>query len=198
MRAVIAEDAVLLREGLSRLLTEGGFDVCVVDIRMPPTFSDEGVRAALVIRKQWPDVSLLMLSQYVEERYAVDLIGEGAEGVGYQLKDRVGDLDEFADAVRRVGEGGSVLDPEVVTRMLARPRHDNPMDDLSPRERDVLELMAQGRSNQGIAENSRARQPPISSAAPRCARGVICDRAPGSAARPGPGGAPGRRAAGRA
>ena len=173
MRIVIGEDQALLREGIARLLEEAGFDVvgqagdavdlrrkvgahkpdvAVVDIQMPPTRTDDGLRAAIDIRSEHPDTRVLVLSQYVEERYAVDLIGECAEGVGYLLKDRVGDLDEFADAVRRVGEGGSVLDPEVVTRMLARPRHQNPMDELSPRERDVLELMAQGRSNQGIAE----------------------------------------------
>jgi len=170
---VIGEDQALLREGIARLLEEAGFDVvgqagdavdlrrkvgahkpdvAVVDIQMPPTRTDDGLRAAIDIRSEHPCTRVLVLSQYVEERYAVDLIGECAEGVGYLLKDRVGDLDEFADAVRRVGEGGSVLDPEVVTRMLARPRHQNPMDELSPRERDVLELMAQGRSNQGIAE----------------------------------------------
>ena len=141
MRAVIAEDAVLLREGLSRLLTEGGFDVvdcvadgeallrsvernqpdvCVVDIRMPPTFSDEGVKAAIVIRKQWPDVALLMLSQYVEERYAVDLIAGDSRGIGYLLKDRVADVGDFLEALRRVAAGGAALDPEVVTQLLVR------------------------------------------------------------------------------
>jgi DNA-binding NarL/FixJ family response regulator len=173
VRIVIGEDQALLREGIARLLQEAGFDVvgqagdavdlrrkvgahkpdvAVVDIQMPPTRTDDGLRAAIEIRSQHPCTRVLVLSQYVEERYAVDLIGECAEGVGYLLKDRVGDLDEFADAVRRVGEGGSVLDPEVVTRMLARPRHESPMEQLSPREHDVLELMAQGRSNQGIAE----------------------------------------------
>jgi DNA-binding NarL/FixJ family response regulator len=173
VRIVIGEDQALLREGIARLLAEAGFDVvgqagdavdlrrkvgahkpdvAVVDIQMPPTRTDDGLRAAIHIRAEHPSTRVLVLSQYVEERYAVDLIGECAEGVGYLLKDRVGDLDEFADAVRRVGEGGSVLDPEVVTRMLSRPRHESPMEQLSPRESDVLELMAQGRSNQGIAE----------------------------------------------
>jgi DNA-binding NarL/FixJ family response regulator len=173
MRVVIGEDQALLREGIARLLEEAGFDVvaqagdavdlrrkvgahkpdiALVDIQMPPTRTDDGLRAAIQIRSTHPDTRVLVLSQYIEERYALDLIGECAEGVGYLLKDRVGDLDEFADAVRRVGEGGSVLDPEVVTRMLSRTRAADPVEELSPRERDVLELMAQGRSNRGIAE----------------------------------------------
>jgi DNA-binding NarL/FixJ family response regulator len=172
MRAVIAEDAVLLREGLSRLLTEGGFDVidcvadgeallrsverdqpdvCVVDIRMPPTFSDEGVRAALVIRRQWPDVALLMLSQYVEERYAVDLLAGDSRGIGYLLKDRVADVGDFLEALRRVASGGAALDPEVVTQLLVRSGTKDPLEPLSPREREVLGLMAEGRTNSSIA-----------------------------------------------
>jgi DNA-binding NarL/FixJ family response regulator len=172
MRAVIAEDAVLLREGLARLLEEGGFevvdsvdngeallraverhqpDVCVVDVRMPPTFSDEGVKAALVIRRQWPDVSLLMLSQYVEERYAVDLIAGDSRGIGYLLKDRVADVKDFLEALRRVALGGAALDPEVVTQLLVRSGKQDPLAQLSPREREVLELMAEGRTNGSIA-----------------------------------------------
>ncbi len=172
MRAVIAEDAVLLREGLARLLEEGGFevvdavdngeallravqrhqpDVCVVDVRMPPTFSDEGVKAAIVIRRQWPDVSLLLLSQYVEERYAVDLIAGDSRGIGYLLKDRVADVSEFLEALRRVANGGAALDPEVVTQLLVRSGKQDPLDQLSPREREVLELMAEGRTNGMIA-----------------------------------------------
>ena len=173
MRAVIAEDAVLLREGLARLLEEGGFevvesvdngedllraverhqpDVCVVDVRMPPTFSDEGVKAALVIRKQWPDVALLMLSQYVEERYAVDLIAGDSRGIGYLLKDRVADVGYFLEALKRVAAGGAALDPEVVTQLLVRSNKKDPLDPLSPREREVLALMAEGRTNSSIAE----------------------------------------------
>ena len=173
MRVVIGEDQALMREGIVRLLEEAGFDVvgqagdaidlrrkvgahkpdvAVVDIQMPPERTDDGLRAAMHIRSNHPDTRVLVLSQYVDARYAVDLIGEDAEGVGYLLKDRVGDLDEFAEAVRRVGEGGSVLDPEIVTRMLARQRREDPVEELSPRERDVLELMAQGRSNHGIAD----------------------------------------------
>jgi len=173
MRAVIAEDAVLLREGLMRLLEEGGFevvdcvdngealirsvqahqpDVCVVDVRMPPTFNDEGVKAALVIRKQWPDVSILMLSQYVEERYAVDLIAGDSRGIGYLLKDRVADVGEFLESLRRVAMGGAALDPEVVTQLLVRSGKKDPLEPLSPREREVLSLMAEGRTNSAIAE----------------------------------------------
>jgi len=173
MTVVIGEDQLLFRKGLSRLLEEAGFDVvgqagdavdlrrkvrahrpdvAVVDIQMPPTNTDDGLRAAMEIRAEHPNTKVLVLSQYIEERYAVDLIGDSAEGVGYLLKDRVGDLDAFADAVRVVGEGGSVLDPEVVGQMLGRRRRVDPLDELSRREREVLELMAQGRSNSGIAE----------------------------------------------
>jgi DNA-binding NarL/FixJ family response regulator len=170
MRVVIAEDSVLLREGLSRLLVDAGHDVVaatgdaerflravdaqrpdvvVVDVRMPPTFTDEGLRAALVVRQQWPTVGVLVLSQYVEERYATELLTDRAGGVGYLLKDRVADVGDFIDALRRVGEGGSVLDPEVVAQLLARSR--NPLATLTPRERKVLGLMAEGRSNAAIA-----------------------------------------------
>jgi DNA-binding NarL/FixJ family response regulator len=173
MRAVIAEDAVLLREGLARLLAESGFevaeavsdgeallraverhqpDVCVVDVRMPPTFSDEGVRAALVIRRQWPDVAILLLSQYVEERYAVDLLAGDSRGLGYLLKDRVADVAEFVEALKRVAGGGAALDPEVVTQLLVRSGRPDPLDGLSPRESEVMALMAEGRTNSSIAE----------------------------------------------
>jgi DNA-binding NarL/FixJ family response regulator len=170
---VIAEDAVLLREGLTRLLAEAGIevaetvdngeallraiarhqpDVCIVDVRMPPTFSDEGVRAALVIRRQWPDVAILLLSQYVEERYAVDLLAGDSRGLGYLLKDRVADVAEFLEALRRVAAGGAALDPEVVSQLLVRSGRPDPLDGLSPRETEVLALMAEGRTNSSIAE----------------------------------------------
>ncbi|MCK9894453.1 response regulator transcription factor [Frankia sp. AgB32] len=173
MRVMIAEDSVLLRQGLTRLLEELGVtvtaavedaegllravaaappDVCVVDVRLPPTFTDEGVRAALVLRRQWPAVGVLLLSQYVEERYAVDLVaGEASRGVGYLLKDRVSDLDEFHAALRRVAAGGTVLDPEVVTQLLVRSRRRDPLDRLTPRETEVLRLMAEGRTNLAVA-----------------------------------------------
>ena len=170
MRVVIAEDSVLLREGLTRLLAEAGHDVAaaageaeeflravgayepdvvVVDVRMPPTFTDEGLRAALVVRQRWPGVGVLVLSQYVEERYATELLSDRPHGVGYLLKDRVADLAEFLDALDRVAAGGSALDPEVVAQLLARSRH--PLADLTAREREVLALMAEGRSNAAIA-----------------------------------------------
>ena len=173
IKLVLADDSVLLREGLARLLEEAGFevvaqsgngddllrhvamhrpDVAITDIRMPPTQTDEGLRAAQAIRDRHPGVGVLVLSQYVEPAYAMELLGESAEGVGYLLKDRVSDLDEFAAAVRRVAEGGSALDPAVVDQLVGRRRRDDPLDELTAREREVLELMAEGRSNQAIAE----------------------------------------------
>jgi DNA-binding NarL/FixJ family response regulator len=169
---VIGEDDVLLREGIARLLTEAGFevaaqagdaedllrralahrpDVAVVDVQMPPGLQDDGLRAALELRRRYPDTGILLLSQFYEETYALDLIGDRAEGVGYLLKERVGDVDAFIDAVRRVAAGGSALDPEVVARMMGRRRADAPLDALSPREREVLASMAEGKSNRGIA-----------------------------------------------
>jgi DNA-binding NarL/FixJ family response regulator len=173
VRVVIADDSVLLREGVVRLLEEAGFevvgqagdaedlirkvaahkpDVAVVDVRMPPTNTDDGLRAAQKIREEHPDTGVLVLSQYVEEAYAMELLSESAEGVGYLLKDRVADLDRFTDSVRRVGQGGSALDPEVVAALLGRRRQEDPLQDLTPREREVLALMAEGRSNHAIAE----------------------------------------------
>jgi DNA-binding NarL/FixJ family response regulator len=173
MRIVVADDSVLLREGIVRLLGEAGFevvgqagdaddlvrkvsahkpDVAVVDIRMPPTGTDDGLRAAIEIRNALPGTGVLVLSQYVEEGYALDLVGERAEGTGYLLKDRVSDVERFVEAVRRVGEGGSVLDPEVVATLLGRRRRNDPLAELTEREREVLALMAEGRSNHAIAE----------------------------------------------
>ncbi|MEK6250984.1 MAG: response regulator transcription factor [Actinomycetota bacterium] len=172
MRVVVADDSVLLREGLVRLLEEAGLevvgqagdgeellrkvrahkpDVAVVDIRMPPSHTDEGLQAAKQIRGELPEIGVLVLSAYLEEEYAVDLLQDSAEGVGYLLKDRVGDLDRFVEAVRRVADGGSVLDPEVVSQMLGRHRSEDPLSDLTPREHEVLALMAEGRSNAAIA-----------------------------------------------
>jgi DNA-binding NarL/FixJ family response regulator len=174
MRVVVADDAVILREGLARLLGEAGFevvglagdadelcelvertdpDVAIVDIRMPPTHTDEGLRAAKMIRAQWPHVGILVLSQYVQARYAVELLDQGTEGVGYMLKDRVSDLEELSVSVRRIGDGGSVLDPAVVAQLVGQRRKGNtPLEDLTERELDVLALMAEGRSNKAIAE----------------------------------------------
>jgi DNA-binding NarL/FixJ family response regulator len=173
VRVVLADDSVLLREGVARILEESGFDVvgqagnpdelmlkvrsyspevAVVDIRMPPTHTDEGLVAAKEIREKHPQTAVLVLSQYVEPEYALELLSESAEGVGYLLKDRVSDVNEFAAAVRRVAEGGSALDPSVVSQLVGRRRGDDPLADLTPREREVLSLMAEGRSNSGIAE----------------------------------------------
>jgi DNA-binding NarL/FixJ family response regulator len=173
MRIVIADDAVLLREGAARLLEEAGFevvaqagdaedllrkvrahtpDVAIIDVRMPPENVDDGLRAALTIRDELPGIGILMLSQYVEDRYLAELLAGGAEGVGYLLKDRLADVDRLTEAVRRVAGGASVLDPEVVAQMLGRSREEGPLDLLTPREREVLGRMAEGRTNRAIAE----------------------------------------------
>lgn len=173
MRVVIADDSVLLRAGLERLLIDAGFDVvasvgdasalitavqthrpdvAVVDVRMPPGFSDEGLRAAVQLRRIAPETGVLVFSQYVEEPAAQELLAQGARGVGYLLKDRVADVSEFIDAVTRVARGGTALDPEVIAQVMARRRRDDPLESLTPRERDVLTLMAEGRSNAAIAD----------------------------------------------
>jgi DNA-binding NarL/FixJ family response regulator len=173
LRAVVADDSALLREGLARLLSEADIqvvgqardaeelmlkvrsyhpDVAVVDIRMPPTQTDEGIRAAREIRERHPETAVLVLSQHVAHNYAVELLGESAEGLGYLLKDRISDVGAFADAVRRVAEGGSALDPLVVAELVGRNRHNDPIEQLSRREREVLELMAEGRTNQAISQ----------------------------------------------
>jgi DNA-binding NarL/FixJ family response regulator len=174
LRIVIADDSVLLREGIARLLVEGGFDVvaqagdaadlllavrkhrpdvAIVDIRMPPTHTDEGLRAAEAIRKEHgTTVGILVLSQYVETTFALRLVADGEGGMGYLLNDRVDDLDELSDAIRRVARGGSVIDPEVVAQLVGRRRTRAPIDDLTEREREVLSLMAEGRSNQAICD----------------------------------------------
>jgi DNA-binding NarL/FixJ family response regulator len=172
-RVVIADDSVLLREGITRLLEESGFDVAgqagdaeellrkvgahkpavaVIDVRMPPTHTDEGLRAAHRIRAEHPGTAVLMLSQYVEEAYALELLSETTESTGYLLKDRIADIETFTDAVRRVADGGSALDPEVVGLLLGRRRREDPLAVLSPREREVLALMAEGRSNSAMAK----------------------------------------------
>ncbi len=173
MRVVIAEDLALLRDGLQRRLRDNGFeviaavadaeslleqvsahrpDIAVIDIRLPPGFRDEGLRAALELRRQAPGTSVLMVSQYVEPTYAAELLGDGRGGIGYLLKDRIMDVDEFVDAVTRVAEGGTALDPEVVAELVSSRAEDGPLSELTPRETEVLGLMAEGRSNAGIAE----------------------------------------------
>jgi DNA-binding NarL/FixJ family response regulator len=174
VRAVIADDSVLLREGITRLLAEDKIevvagvgdadsllsavethqpDLAVIDVRMPPGHRDEGLRAAIEIRRRWPGMALLVLSQFVEERYATELLAGDTEGIGYLLKDRVADVAEFIEAVRRVAAGGTALDPEVVRQLLARSRQSDPLGRLTAREREVLALMAEGRSNSAIAES---------------------------------------------
>ena len=173
MRVVIAEDLALLRDGLVRLLRDNGFEVvaavrdgdalvhsiaeerpeiAIVDIRLPPSFRDEGLRAALEARRRVPETAILIVSQYVEHTYANELLADGRGGIGYLLKDRIMDVDDFVDSVRRVANGGTALDPEVVSQLLARPTNEGPLERLTPREREVLALMAEGRSNAGIAK----------------------------------------------
>jgi DNA-binding NarL/FixJ family response regulator len=173
LRVVLADDSVLLREGIARLLEEAGLevvaqagtaeellrlvsvkepDVAIVDLRMPPTHTSEGLRAAQEIRRRFPDVGVLVLSQYVEPAYAMQLLADSAAGVGYLLKDRIADIDEFAAAVRRVGDGSSALDPAIVSELVGRHRSYDPLAELCPREREVLNLMAEGKSNQAIAD----------------------------------------------
>lgn len=173
MRVIVADDSILVREGVVRVLERVGFDVvavagdgeellrkarmhtpdvAIIDIRMPPTFTDEGLQAAMTIRRDLPQTGVLVLSQYLEDQYALELLGDDAAGVGYLLKDRVYDLQRFGDAVRTVAQGGSALDPEVVSQMLGRRRVEDPLAELTPRERQVLTLMAEGRSNQAVAE----------------------------------------------
>jgi len=173
MRIVIGEDAVLLRVGLIQVLDEADEDVvaavgdapdlieavgshrpdvAIVDVRMPPDMTDDGLRAAIEIRRRWPDTAILVFSQYVEQAFAAELLATGTEGLGYLLKDRVAEVTEFVDAVRRVGEGGTALDPEVVAQLVARSSRQDPLDRLTPREQEVLALMTEGRSNQAIAK----------------------------------------------
>jgi len=173
VRVLIAEDLALLRDGLTRLLRDNGFevvdavadgdalvhaarrerpDIAIVDIRLPPNFRDEGLRAALELRRSMPEMAILVVSQYVEHTYATELLAEGGGGLGYLLKDRILKVDDFVDAVRRVAEGGTALDPEVVAQLFSRRRAQGPLERLTPREREVLELMAEGRSNTAIAD----------------------------------------------
>jgi DNA-binding NarL/FixJ family response regulator len=182
LRVVVGEDQPIVREGIVRVLEREGFevvgtagdapdllrkvrahkpDVVVTDIQMPPDHTDDGLRAAKEIRESQPEVGVMVLSQFLEDEYALDLVGERAEGVGYMLKEKVGDVAMFTDAVRRVAGGGSALDPEVVSLLVGRRRHNSPLDDLTKRERQVLELMAEGRSNSGIAEELFVSVPAI-------------------------------------
>jgi DNA-binding NarL/FixJ family response regulator len=188
LRVLIAEDQVLLRSGIARLLQDAGMevvaqagdaddllrkvrahrpDVAIVDVQMPPDHTDDGLRAAVAIRAELPGVAVLVLSQFLEERYALELVGDDARHVGYLLKDRVMDVDSFVGAVRRVAAGGSALDPEVVARMVGRPREGDPLSALTPRELDVLGLMAQGLSNRGIAEALSVGAPAVEKHATR-------------------------------
>jgi DNA-binding NarL/FixJ family response regulator len=182
LRAVIADDELLLREGVARVLEEAGIevvaragdapellrkvrghrpDVAIIDVRMPPDLTDDGLRAAIEIRRELPEVGVLVFSQHLVERFVTDLIGEDARGVGYLLKHRIGDLGYFTDAVRTVAQGGTALDPEVVARMFGRRRRADPLEALTPREREVLALMAEGLSNQGIAERLTVQAPAV-------------------------------------